>query len=361
MQFSELVAFQNHLDTLSISIAVDESLREIESILYSIESLGETVDQQFDQHVEILKAREKTIIENFESFEKELDTLKKAVNASIVEHEKFWFEAGDQRYNSTLSHLTTSFISERSPALTPEERTVFNARLSLYSAWENPGLIIRPMKELFIYQMVNNDPLYLVDLRQELLDPILDSFNPIYRNKLCTYVINENLDQEILKILPNNQFGLCLVYNFFNYQPLQVIEKYLSELYQKLRPGGVLVITYTDCDHWTGAYLVEKHVCCYTPGHLIKQIIQDIGYEILHTISNAATNTWVELKKPGTFISSRGGQLSALPAPKLETIELHRLRSIAREFNMATSEDIEQYTKRQLIKLIVESGKENLL
>jgi len=308
MEFSKLVEFQNQLDTLSIVSVADQSLKEIKNILYSIEAQSKNVDQAVDQHIEILKAREKTIIENLLNFEKALDTLKQDINATVTENGKFWFEESNRNYNSTASRITIS--------LTPEERTIFNARISLYSAWEYPGLIIRPGEEILIQQMLNSDPLYLVDVRQELLDPVLQKFNEIYRNRLCTYIINEDGDHEILGSLPKNQFGLCLVYNFFNYQPLQVIKKYLTELYQKLRPGGVLIMTYTDCDNWTGAYLVEKYVCCYTPGQLIKQIIQDIGYEILHTISNPATNTWVELKKPGTSTSSRGGQLLATPVAK---------------------------------------------
>jgi hypothetical protein len=51
----------------------------------------------------------------------------------------------------------------------------------------------------------------------------------------------------------------------------------------------------------------------------------------------------------------------AIPNAKPEAIELHRLKSLVREFGMATSETIAEYNKEQLVELIVKSGKENLL
>ena len=120
-------------------------------------------------------------------------------------------------------------------------------------------------------------------------------------------------------------------------------------------------MTYNDCDYWQAVTLVEQNFCSYTPGHMVQEIIRQIGYEFLHTIAINPANTWVELKKPGELTSSRGGQLLATPNAKPETIELYRLRAIAREFGMATTEAIAQYNKEQLVDLIIKSGKENLL
>ena len=120
-------------------------------------------------------------------------------------------------------------------------------------------------------------------------------------------------------------------------------------------------MTYNDCDYWQAVNLVEQTFCAYTPGHMVQNIIRQIGYEFLHTITINPTNTWVELKKPGVLTSLRGGQLLATPSAKPEAIELHRLRAIAREFSMANVEAIAKYNKEQLVDLIVKSGKDNLL
>lgn len=357
MKLSELVAFRNHLDSLSPTSAKHQANLEIEKILYDIETQGENVDQ----HLTILKNHHNAIMENFQKFEQEFTALKKDINSIITEYGKFWFEESRKQYQKKIALELSQTILGRRLSLTNEEQELFYSRLPLYTSWQRPGLIIRPGRETLINQMVDSDPLYLVDRRSDLIEPVLNGFNPVYQNRLCVYVVKEDINTEILEALPNNQFGVALVYNFFNYCPLEVIEKYLTEIYKKLQPGGCVVMTYNNCDYWQAVNLVEQNFCAYTPGHMVQDIIRQIGYEFLHTITINPANTWVELKKPGELTSLRGGQLLATPNAKPEAIELHRLRSLAREFSMTDVDTIAQYNKEQLVDLIIKSGKENLL
>jgi len=357
MKLSDLVAFRNHLDSLAITPIKTQANIEIENVLNAIESQGENVNQ----HLEILKARQGIIIENFQKFEQEFAALRRDINSTIAEDEKFWFEESRKQYQIKIALDLSQTILERRLSLTAEEQELFHSRVSLYTSWQRPGLIIRPGRETLINQMVDSDPLYLVDRRSDLIEPVLNGFNPVYQNRLCVYVVKEDINTEILEALPNNQFGIALVYNFFNYCPLEVIKKYLTEIYKKLQPGGCVVMTYNDCDYWQAVVLVETNFCTYTPGHMVRDIARQTGYEFLHTITINPANTWVELKKPGELTSLRGGQLLATPSAKPEAIEMHRLRSLAREFNMANVEAIAKYNKEQLVDLIIKSGKENLL
>lgn len=356
MIFSELVAFKNQLDLLTSVPANAHVDQEIKNILHSIETQGKNVDDQ----LQVLKTCHRTILDNLRNFEQELRTLKQQINLAIAEQGKFWFEQSDKVYQQRLAMELSQTILERKLSLTDEERTLFHSRVSLYTSWQRPGLIVRPSRETLITNMVDSDPLYLVDRRSDLLDPVLNGFNPVYRNKLCTYIINEN-DPEILHALPDAQFGLVLVYNFFNYRPLQVIKKFLIEIYKKLQPGGCVIMTYNNCDQWQAVNLVEKDFCSYTPGHMVRDIVAQIGYEWLHTIAINHANTWVELRKPGVMVSSKGGQVTATPTTKPEAIEMHRLRSLAREFAMASATEIELLDAQQLTELIIKNGKENLL
>jgi hypothetical protein len=103
---------------------------------------------------------------------------------------------------------------------------------------------------------------------------------------------------------------------FFNFRPFEVLKKYLTEIYQKLRPGGMFVLTFNDCDRDKGVMLVEQHFCCYTPGYLIRELAQSLGYEILFSWTDQGPTTWLELRKPGEFESLRGGQSLAKILPK---------------------------------------------
>jgi SAM-dependent methyltransferase len=164
--------------------------------------------------------------------------------------------------------------------------------------------------------MVDCDPLYLVDDRHELLIPTISRHHEIYQRRLRPYVINERQDGEILTALPNNQFGLIFAYNFFNYKPFEVIRRYLEELYQKLRPGGVLIMTINDCDRDKGVVLVEQHFCCYTPGKMVIELAQSLGFKTVFTWTDNGPSTWIELQHPGELTSLRGGQTLAKVVPK---------------------------------------------
>lgn len=356
MTFSELVAFKNQLDLLSSKPANVQVDQEIRNILHAVETPG----QNIDSHLQALKICHRTILENLRNFEQELDTLKQQVDLAIAEQGKFWFEQTDKVYQQRLSTELSQTILERRLSLTDEERTLFHSRISLYTSWQRPGLIVRPGRETLINNMTDSDPLYLVDRRSDLLEPVLNGFNPVYQNKLCTYVVNED-DPEILHALPDAQFGIILVYNFFNYRPLPVIEKFLMQIYKKLQPGGCVIMTFNNCDHWQAVHLVELNYCSYTPGHMMRKLVGQIGYEWLHTIAINHANTWVELRKPGVMISSKGGQVTAIPTTKPEAIKMHQLRSLAREFAMASPAEILLLDAEQLIQLIIQSGKENLL
>jgi hypothetical protein len=164
--------------------------------------------------------------------------------------------------------------------------------------------------------MVACDPLYQVDVRHELLTPAVTQYNEVYQHRLRTYVVDERGQDDILHRLPDSQFGVILAYNYFNFRPFEVIKKWLSELLIKLKPGGMLLMTFNDCDRDKAVMLVEQNYCCYTPGHLIMQLAQTLGFEIVFKWSDEGPWTWLELQRPGTLTSARGGQALAKILPK---------------------------------------------
>ena len=156
----------------------------------------------------------------------------------------------------------------------------------------------------------------MVDLNHDYLAPALAKFNPVYQRRLRTYTIKEELDQDILRQLPDNQFALCFAYNYFNFRPFEILKKYLGEIYQKLTPGGVLIMTFNDCDRASAVKLVENFYCCYTPGYLVRELAISMGYDIEYSWNDDGPTTWLELKKPGNRNSLKGGQTLAKILPK---------------------------------------------
>jgi hypothetical protein len=307
MKLSELITFRNQLELLSISstkIAVDQDLDRVRHLMHTYPHTFSQLTQQLDQQRD-------NIQQQLDVFDSLLDQVKHEIKLVIAEEEKPWFAESYRLYEQEMPGETAEYILNRREELTEEAQNILLRRLENYTDWRFPGMIIRPGREKFTRGMVANDPLYLIDQHYDLLVPVLEEFPETYQRRLRTYVINEREVDPILHKIPNSQFGLCLVYNFFNFRPFEMIKQWLLEIRTKLRPGGVLIMTINDCDREKAVMLVESHFACYTPGYLILDMAKSLGFEVLSTWHNDGPMTWIELRNPGELISLRGGQTLA--------------------------------------------------
>ena len=107
-----------------------------------------------------------------------------------------------------------------------------------------------------------------------------------------------------------------MAYNYFDHRPFEIIQKYLTEIYTKIRPGGALLMTFNDCDRWPAVVAAERNIMCYTPGWMVRDWAQSLGFTIEFDWNENGTWSWLELRKPGKFQSVRGGQTLAKIMPK---------------------------------------------
>ena len=295
-KLSELVAYKNEMDKLSTESARSATNMELSKITHL------TQDNELTQQL-------KEFDENFTKFDLRLAQLRKDLQDQISEAERPWIIEGYNLYDKGEANYAEDILNIRENNAI--DSTPFRAKIKQYSDWKYPAMIIRPAREEFVDDMVAYDPLYLVDLSHEFLRPAMEKFNVRYQNRLRPYVVKEDLDEEILKQIPNGQFGLCVAFNYFNFRPFEIIKKYLEEVYQKLKPGGVFVFTFNDCDRRSAVELVERYYCCYTPGHLVRELITTVGYDIVYSWNDDGPTTWIEVRKPGFLDSIKGGQTLA--------------------------------------------------
>jgi SAM-dependent methyltransferase len=313
MKLSTLVNYYNQLDSLSIVPTHDLFTQQSKKIFHEINSQPLQPDELLAQ----LTACEKTVADSFQQYEQLLSHTKQQVKNLITESEKSWFVESYRLYDEEMSSETVEEIQARTiKNISEDTKNFYLARIAKYNSWKHAAIILRPGFEPYLNHMVGCDPLYVVDTRHELLEPALSQHNEVYQQRLRPYVVSEREDQQILCQLPNNQIGFVLAYNFFNFRPFEIIRRYLQEIYTKLQPGGVLAMTINDCERDKAVMLVEQHFCCYTPGYLVCDLAESLGYEIILTWNDLGPSTWLELKKPGNFESVRGGQTLAKTIPK---------------------------------------------
>jgi SAM-dependent methyltransferase len=304
MKLSKLVGYLNLLQQQDYrpdySMAVKQ-LNAIGNVVETHEIQLETFSQ--DLHRKIAKVETA-----FGDVQTVLDDLQSTLKHLIQHFEKTQYIESQRLYEEEMCFETAEYILNRKLPIDSDSNILLRGRLKNYTDWRLPGLIIRPGKENFIEDLVPLDPLYLVDHSQELLGPAMQAFTPEYQRRLRPYLINDYRDGNILWQLPNNQFGFVFAYNYLNYKPLNVVTRYLSEIFAKLRPGGVCLFTYNDCDWQHGVALSEQSFMCYTPGHAIRDQIDQLGFEITYQHRGQGDLTWMEIKRPGEIESIRGGQ-----------------------------------------------------
>ena len=249
------------------------------------------------------------------SFDTTLQLLKQKLQSEIQQQEPEYYKESMRLFEQDMVFETTDYILNRRLKVDFDTSELLRNKIRNYGDWRLPGLIIRPGKENFIEYMVPLDPLYLVDTNIELLQPAISGFTQEYQRRLRPYVVDEYATT-VFDQLPTNQFGFIFAYYFFNFKPVEIIEKFLRELYQKLRPGGVIIFTYNECKLSPGVGAVENNWMCYTPGNKIQSIIDSIGFETINNHVGTYDIAWFEIRKPGTITSIRGGQALAKIMPK---------------------------------------------
>ena len=316
MKLSELVAYRNHLSGFDVDNIQYTARRKLEEIVYNVKN-SVIQPRAFTQTLEEDQSR---VVDSFGHFSSTLAELISELDGMIDTAEKTQYAESTRLYNeevarygrldeATNKKVNQQILNRRMP-MTADVQQMISNRIKSYADWKYPGLIIRPGVETFVSDLVALDPLYVVDYSKELLQPALSGFPEEYQRRLRTYE-QDPRSANVLTTMPDNQFGLCLAFNFFEFTPLEVVEQYLKSIFNKLRPGGVLAMTFNDCDRAHCVALVEKNFCFYTPGKRVTAIAKSIGYRQMFSWTDTNNLTWLELRKPGELSSNRGGQTLA--------------------------------------------------
>lgn len=311
MNLSDLINYRNQIQNLSAgqSMAVFNG-----DLLKIVDLVKQCPIPVGDTYVNLAQAHAK-IFEDIAGFDQLLDELKHKINRILNEQGEPWYVESAKRYMFELETQSIESFLNKKTSIPDTDRDYFVSRLNTYASWKHPGLILRPGQNNFIHSMVCFDPLYIVDRHDDLLWPCQIEFPDQYRKRLRPVVINED-SSESLAILPDNQFGVVLSFDYFNFLPQYIVVYFLEQIYKKLKPGGVFCFSFNDADTEKGMKLVEMFQASYIPRRSLRYEIDRIGYTVIHEYNNDSPLTWMELRKPGELTSNRGGQVLAAVRPK---------------------------------------------
>lgn len=307
MKLSQVVAYLNFLDSPNMEPAYGNITDKLDDILHAVKNR----DLQFHSITQDLDEKLAVVKQSITQFDQSLQNLKQQLLNEVTRLEPEYYAESSKRYEQEMCFETVEYLISRKLPIDFADQENLRNTIKNYTDWRLPGMVIGARQNMLVEDMVPMDPLYLVDHDRELINVAIAPFTQEYQRRLRSYVINDWKDTELFSALPNSQFGLVFAYNYFNWKPIEVIEKFLVELYQKLRPGGALVFTYNECDRWHGVGAVENAWMCYTPGARIQRLAKDLGYIIIEQQFGSGDIAWFELRRPGEITSLRGGQTLA--------------------------------------------------
>lgn len=314
MKLSDIVAQLNLLDSLDVPSECDVATGTLKNITHVV---VEHANANQTSSTDIAKTYTE-INSLIKKFANQVESLKQDLRSDIAQQEQEYLADSLHVYREEMIYDTADIILNRRMRIDDEDDLLLRTRLKNLTDWRIPGMIIRPGVETFIEDMVPLDPLYVVDHDPELMRPAISKFTPEYQRRLREYVIDDWADGPVLDKLPNNQFGTIFAYHYFNHKPMPIICKFLTEFYQKLRPGGSVLMTYNNCDLAHGVIRAEHVWMLYTPRRLIERHAIELGFELIDAYDGKGDVSWLELRKPGDIASLRGGQTLAKVLAKTE-------------------------------------------
>ena len=306
MKLSKLITYKHMVDNLSVTHIYDELF----TMLTELNTNLDIEKFDFDNIKQTIQTESGTIKNSLDVIDQDLREFKQHLSKFFDSIEQPYFEKSKQIYE-LASKDTADYILDqyRFKKLVYEEETedFLRNRIKLYADWSVSACEIRPAIGDYTDGLVGCDPLYLVDTEEELFRDVKKMWNKAYQRRIRYYTIDETMKMP-LGVLPQNQIGLFFSVNFFNFRTLQMIEKYLISMFSALRPGGVAIFTYNNCDYPIGVDNFEHEYYCYTPGRLVKFLCTKIGFKILASFDMENNVSWLEIQKPGRRTTLKGGQ-----------------------------------------------------
>jgi len=306
MKLSELVRLKRSVENWAPStyeFTVNQSLQSLSDSVVD----NDAMTQQLKDSIHI--NREK-INDSFADIRQSIKDYKQYIQEQINALEPQYVSLSKSTFQGSINDSPEYILNRRKESQifnSEEGKELFINRLGVYNSWQYPAIEIRPAFGEITEYLKGCTPLYLVDTHDDLFQEVKKLWNNIYQRRLRYYTFDES-DTASLDTLPDNQIGLVCSVDYFNFKPIEIIESMLQQIYKKLRPGGVVMFTYNNCDLPFGVRNVENFYACYTPHSQLAKTVENIGYEIIKSIDVQENISWMEIKKPGEIYTIRGGE-----------------------------------------------------
>lgn len=176
------------------------------------------------------------------------------------------------------------------------------SRIDAHAVWKYPTLILGCRNISAVQRCINNELTYLADCDQRFIDNVTETIPEDTKRKLRQYLLTNysqnplfltdriaddlrflNHNDSLLDFsqLPKGQMGFVFSWNLFTQVTLSTLAVYLKEVFELLRPGGLFMFDYNNCDQESAIYEFELGSKTWMPQRLVTALAQALGFEIV--------------------------------------------------------------------------------
>jgi hypothetical protein len=236
--------------------------------------------------------------ESIERYKNDIEELKRILENTIYNDHDRYVDEGIKIWHEQYVKMTFKEHLEWIDLIPPNSNDlmIFETAIANSTSWQQPALIAGANKSDIIKPMVGSEPLYTVEHYPEYFDLQKEKFSVDYQRRLRCYSFTE------LNLLPQNAFGLIVVYNQFPFLPWKKVTGYLDQLIPALSPGGTLFFNYNNCYSYKGFRYFEDRIMTYTLPEMYYKHCNMNGL-VLETDYLSPSNDFAFMKfnKPGTM------------------------------------------------------------
>ena len=233
-------------------------------------------------------------IDKIDILQKEFDTNLKTLNDKIykqIREKELQFLQRDykqEEQEEITYQLTVERFSSVSTVFTEGLLTQILSNVD----WRLPGLDLNPGDGRYIRNLLAMDPLYAYINDIEVATANRQRFNEFFAERRLR--IYDNLDN-----LPQGQFGLIQAIHMFEFMTLDAIKEKMKAIHNLLRPGGICVFTFNNCESSNSLDMCSNGYRTYCTKQLIQGIIQVSGLDAVAFQEWQGTHDFAFVKKPG--------------------------------------------------------------
>ena len=284
---------------------------------YELDVVGD-IQKQHSFHDDQKKyVKDKSLYEQSQSILAEMEELHykyNEVNKKIKERTYNLLRTEEvnilRRDYDTFAHTEPNLelMEERAAGIDAEFIKQISLEVGYFSDWRWAGVELNPSNGKLTSSMLACDPLYVNRGNVVDIDKVKDRFNSFFAEKRLMFC--DTIDH-----LPENQLGLAVSINSYEFWPLDPIKTEMKKVYDLLCLGGHYIFTYNDCEQASQLDFCTNDYRAYNTKTLMTNIAYGLGFDIVKEQCYKDSHSWLVVKKPGELTSQK---LSA-PLVMIET------------------------------------------